>query len=139
MVENQNPLDGSMPKMVPPVLGKNRDLTSPNWSTAYPMVLWNMLTHYGDRQLITNHHDPLVRYFDFLESSYQKGGGLKNFPCDCCYGDWGKSFYSQDSSGIVHVCVAFCSFNRVFLKLSSAPEGATQSRSAFHGCLCTLG
>ena len=81
MVENQDD-DGSMPNVVPP-MGKIEG--APNWQTAYPMILWNMMTYYGDRLLISNHHDSLVRYFDFLDSSYHKTG-LKNFRTG--YGDW---------------------------------------------------
>lgn len=83
MVENQNP-GGSMPNIVPP-LG-NFD-TALNWQTAYPMILWNMMTYYGDKLLISNHHDSLVRYFDFLESSYQKTG-VRDIKAG--YGDWGE-------------------------------------------------
>jgi hypothetical protein len=84
MVENQSPDDGSMPNIVPP-MGKIEG--APNWQTAYPMILWNMMTYYGDRLLISNHHDSLVRYFDFLDSNYHRTG-LKNFRTG--YGDWGK-------------------------------------------------
>jgi len=82
MVENQSPDDGSMPNIVPPM---GRTEGAPNWQTAYPMILWVMMTYHGDRQLIFQHHDSLVRYFDFLESSYHKTG-LKNFRTG--FGDW---------------------------------------------------
>ena len=84
MVENQNPDNGSMPDIVPPM---GRIEGAPNWQTAYPMILWNMMTYYGDRLLISRHHDSLVRYFDFLDSSYHNTG-LKNFRTG--YGDWGE-------------------------------------------------
>jgi alpha-L-rhamnosidase len=83
MSENQNP-EGSMPNIVPPLEG-TRINSAPNWETAYPMILWNMMMYYGDSELIYNHHDSLVRYFDALDSNYRETG-LKFFRTG--YGDW---------------------------------------------------
>ena len=85
MSENQN-AEGSMPNIVPPLEGTRID-SAPNWETAYPMILWSMMTYYGDSEVIYNHHDSLVRYFDCLDSIYRKNG-LKNFRTG--YGDWGE-------------------------------------------------
>jgi alpha-L-rhamnosidase len=82
MMDSQNIDNGSMPDIVPPM---GRINGSPNWETAYPMILWVMLTYYGDYDIVSRHHDTLVRYFDYLESNYNETG-IKTFRTG--FGDW---------------------------------------------------
>jgi alpha-L-rhamnosidase len=76
MVDAQNMGDGSMPNFVPP-LGTTDG--APNWQTAYVMIIYVMLVHYGDFEIVFRHHHSLVRYFDFLETNYKKTGMAGKF------------------------------------------------------------
>ncbi|KAL3908065.1 MAG: hypothetical protein SGILL_008626, partial [Bacillariaceae sp.] len=82
MLDAQNPINGSMPNVVPALSTTNG---APNWQTAYVMILWVMSVHYGDEQILFRHHEGMVRFFDFFEMNYNETG-LANF--ETAYGDW---------------------------------------------------
>ncbi|KAG7347499.1 alpha-L-rhamnosidase [Nitzschia inconspicua] len=83
MMDAQNPNNGGMPNFVPP-LNSEPD-GAPNWQTAYVMILWVLSTHYGDQEVLLRHHESIVRYYYFLELSYNQTGIAKFREK---YGDW---------------------------------------------------
>ncbi len=39
----------------------------PCWSSAYPIIIWQMYLHYGDKQLLAEHFENLKLYINYLE------------------------------------------------------------------------
>ena len=73
--------DGSITDTVPHVWGSRP--ADPAWGTAYPLIAWYMYQYYGDRRILEEHYDGLVKYVEFLRGKAE--GGLVKFSH---YGDW---------------------------------------------------
>lgn len=60
---------------------------SPNWQSAFPTLVWVLLTYHGDARPAELYHEPLSRYFDQLEARYNRTG-VRGFHQGNSYGDW---------------------------------------------------
>ena len=63
---------------------------TPAWSSGYPLIIWYVYQHYGDRDLLAGHYQSMRKYVDYLYST----------ATDCIlpmdnYGDW----LSENSDG----------------------------------------
>ena len=58
---------------------------APNWQSAFPTLIWGLLTYYGDGTMATKHFDALGKYYDNLEAEFNSTGA-KGFRTG--YGDW---------------------------------------------------
>ncbi len=74
--------DGSVPDTVPRARFA-RGPADPAWGAAYPIILWYMYQHYGDRRLLEQNFDGIRRWADFLTSRSENG--VLNF---VKFGDW---------------------------------------------------
>jgi alpha-L-rhamnosidase len=74
--------DGSVPDTVPRAAFA-RGPADPAWGAAYPIILWYMYQHYGDRRLLEQHFDGIRAWADFLTARSE--GGILNF---VKFGDW---------------------------------------------------
>jgi alpha-L-rhamnosidase len=125
MIDAQNPKNGSMTNVVPPV---RREDGAPNWQTAYPMVLWVMTVLYGDRDILERHHNVLVKYFDYWEFNYN-ATGLANFRTG--YGDWCPPPPHNKSDGHLMSSFAFLQNMKLGMELfgySPHPDAPNQLR-----------
>ncbi|MGB1875277.1 MAG: family 78 glycoside hydrolase catalytic domain, partial [Akkermansiaceae bacterium] len=50
---------------------------APNWQSAFPTLIWGLLTYYGDGTMATKHFDALGKYYDNLEAEYNSTGAKK--------------------------------------------------------------
>ena len=64
MVTSSNP-DGSLPS-VAPANGGAAWATDPAWATAYPQIIWDSYTQYGNAQLINTHYTQVKAWVDYL-------------------------------------------------------------------------
>ena len=46
---------------------------APNWQSAFPTLIWGLLTYYGDGTMATKHFDALGKYYDNLGPSTPDG------------------------------------------------------------------
>lgn len=70
MGDAQSP-DGALPGTVPQKYG---DLPADlGWESAYPIIAWNLWTHYGDRRVLEENEANLKKYVDFLQSHAKDG------------------------------------------------------------------
>ena len=60
---------------------------SPNWQSAYPILLHVLYMHHGDTSVLARHHGSLCRYYDNLEALYNETG-VAHFHEGNMYGDW---------------------------------------------------
>jgi alpha-L-rhamnosidase len=79
---NQDAETGDIPIISPRPYLKDEGV---EWSSTYLTMIWNNYRYYGDKQLIANHYDTMVRYFRFLvthaDGLIQPKGWI---------GDWGS-------------------------------------------------
>jgi alpha-L-rhamnosidase len=125
MIDAQNPVNGSMPNFVPSLGTTNG---APNWQTAYIMIIWVMLTHYGDLQILVRHHESMVRFFDYFEMNYNETG-LANFIS--AYGDWCPPPPHSKSNGHLMSSFAFMNHVKIGMELfqnSPHPDAHNQLR-----------
>merc|ERR1712216_120584 len=80
MVQDDQSADGGVPNVVP---GKGDGAA--NWQTAYPTILWSLLTYEGDLEVIRSHYASLQKYFGYFDMQYKKTG-IANFFGG--FGDW---------------------------------------------------
>ncbi len=74
--------DGSVPDTVPST-NWGRYPADPAWGSAYPLFVWYMWEHYGDRRVIEQHYDGIKAWTDFLRT--RSKDGVVEF---VKYGDW---------------------------------------------------
>ena len=73
--------DGSVPDTVPKVWGgQNGD---PMWSAAYPVIVWQMYLHTGDKGILAQHYNGVKRFIDHLHRQTNDLVLAHN-----TYGDW---------------------------------------------------
>jgi len=62
----QDPVSGNIPHIVPwPIF---EEPISPAWCSAYPLVVWYLYEHTGDRHVLEEHYESIKRYVAFLGS-----------------------------------------------------------------------
>ena len=54
--DDQSP-QGAIPNLIP-----GGGAGAPNWQTAYPTVIWNVMHYYGDKHIVEEHWASLLRY-----------------------------------------------------------------------------
>lgn len=86
--------DGSVPHVIPNVLGKNGG-GSAGWSDVATIIPWNMYLAYGDKQILKNQYASMKAWVDYMKS--QSTNNLWNKGSH--FGDW--LFYSvkDDNDG----------------------------------------
>lgn len=73
--------DGSVPDTVPAT--KRRYPADPAWGSAYPLFVWYMWEHYGDRRILEQHYDGIKTWTGLLRTRAKDG--VVEF---VKYGDW---------------------------------------------------
>ncbi|MEW1864108.1 family 78 glycoside hydrolase catalytic domain [Streptomyces sp. NPDC088194] len=58
--------DGSIPSVAPANGGQGSWATDPAWGTAYPQIIWDTYTQYGDKQPITANYSQVKAWVDYL-------------------------------------------------------------------------
>jgi len=80
--------DGRYPSVAPNKGFTNND-GGPAWAEAGVICPWTIYERYGDRRVLAEHYDSMVRFLDFLTNTSRDG--LRCWPgCDyyAGYGDW---------------------------------------------------
>ncbi|MDT7806114.1 MAG: alpha-L-rhamnosidase [Actinomycetota bacterium] len=91
MVTSRN-ADGSLPS-VAPVNGRTDWLTDPAWGTAYPQIIWDSYTQYGNAQLLATHYDHVKAWVDYLGTISDADHVVVNPPTS-----WGDDWLSTVST-----------------------------------------
>lgn len=74
--------DGSIP-VIAPSGGWGYDWQAPEWKAAYPIVMWELYSRFGDRRALSDHYDGVRRYVAW-EFGRRDGTGLAT----SILGDW---------------------------------------------------
>lgn len=75
--------DGGIPVIAPtPGWG---EFTDPSWSSAYPLIAWNLYEFYGDADVLAEHYEPMRRYIERIRDTCRSAGWL--WPA-FSHGDW---------------------------------------------------
>lgn len=73
--------DGAVTDTVPHRYGRRP--ADPAWGSAYPLLVWYLYLHYGDRRVVEQHFDGVKAWADFLHSRARDGILEYSY-----YGDW---------------------------------------------------
>jgi alpha-L-rhamnosidase len=91
VVTSANP-DGSIPS-VAPTNGSTGWATDPAWGTAYPQIIWDSYTQYGDTQPITTNYTHVKAWVDYLATISDSDHVVVNSPTS-----WGDDWLSTVST-----------------------------------------
>jgi len=93
--------DGMAP-LIAPTGGWGRQ-NSVEWGAAYPLIVWAVYQHYGDRTLVAEHYDAIKRYVDYL-ATQARADGTHNSGL----GDWvPPGFHGTPPEGAVVSATAY--------------------------------
>lgn len=84
--------NGSVPFVVPNVLGKN-STGSAGWGDVATIVPWNMYLAYGDKEILKNQYPSMKAWVDFMQNTSKNDLWNTGFH----FGDW-LYFHIQDDS-----------------------------------------
>lgn len=125
MLDEQND-DGAMPDTAPFIWG-SRD-GDPNWGTAYPTTVHNMLVHYGDVGLVQDHYFALKKYMSHAIGLAK--AGMASYYVE--YGDWVPPPPATKVDGHFTSAFAFLRDLRIFAEMADA-VGDTRSADDIRG------
>lgn len=95
--------DGSVPSVAPDQgEGPDRWFTDPAWGTAYPQVVWDSYTQYGDASVLRANYDQLKGWVDYLGTISNDRHIVTNAP-----GSWGDDWLSTVSTPHVYFQTLF--------------------------------
>ncbi|MDX6280604.1 MAG: alpha-L-rhamnosidase [Kribbellaceae bacterium] len=95
--------DDSVPSVAPDQgEGPGRWFTDPAWGTAYPQVVWDSYTQYGDASLLRDNYAHLKGWIDYLGTISNDNHIVTNAP-----GSWGDDWLSTVSTPHVYFQTLF--------------------------------
>lgn len=95
--------DGSVPSVAPDQgEGPGRWFTDPAWGTAYPQVVWDSYTQYGDASVLRDNYTHLKGWVDYLGTISNDRHIVTNAP-----GSWGDDWLSTVSTQHVYFQTLF--------------------------------
>jgi alpha-L-rhamnosidase len=83
IIADSQSAEGYVPDFSPAWRGDNEG--SPSWAVAYPLVTWYLYCYCGDKRVVAEHYDNLVRWFKTLEDKAESKGHILEFNR---YADW---------------------------------------------------
>jgi alpha-L-rhamnosidase len=89
--------DGSVPSVAPDQGEGSRFFTDPAWGTAFPQVVWDSYTQYGDAGVLRDNYDSVKRWVDYLATISDSDHIVTNAP-----GSWGDDWLSTVSTPHVY-------------------------------------
>lgn len=92
--------DGSVPFVVPNVLGENA-CGSTGWADVATIVPWDVFTSFGDRRILENQYPSMMAWVDFMAA--QSRDDLWNTGFN--FGDW--LFFSENNDNIGNSAVTY--------------------------------
>ncbi len=76
---------------------------SVEWGAAYPLIVWNVYQHYGDRALVADHYPAVKQYVEYLASQAKPDGTHESG-----LGDWvAPGRHGDPAEGAAHSATAF--------------------------------
>jgi len=122
---NQDAATGDIPIISPRPYIRDEGV---EWSSSYLTMIWDCYRYYGDKQLISNHYDAMVRYFKFLEGHatgvIQPKGWI---------GDWGSRAKGWQEGDPESVPTAYFYLDAMLLSKMAGVTGQRQDSLYFAG------
>lgn len=94
--------DGSVPSVSPDQGEGSRFYTDPAWGTAYPQVVWDSYTQYGDASVVQDNYSDVKGWVDYLGTISDSQHIVTNSP-----GSWGDDWLSTVSTPHVYFQTLF--------------------------------
>ncbi|MCW2492900.1 MAG: alpha-rhamnosidase [Frankiales bacterium] len=94
--------DGSVPSVSPDQGEGSRFYTDPAWGTAYPQVVWDSYTQYGDTSVVQDNYADVKGWVDYLGTISDSQHIVTNSP-----GSWGDDWLSTVSTPHVYFQTLF--------------------------------
>jgi alpha-L-rhamnosidase len=125
MVTSQNP-DGSLPS-VAPTNGSTGWATDPAWGTAYPQIIWDSYTQYGNAQLITTNYAHVKARVDYLTTISDADHIVVNSPTS-----WGDDWLSTVSTPHDYFQTGFSYLDTTLLAKMASATGQTADAAHYN-------
>jgi alpha-L-rhamnosidase len=93
--------DGSVPS-VAPTNGGTGWFTDPAWGTAYPQIVWDSYTQYGDASVLRDNYSDVKGWVDYLATISDSNHIVTNSP-----GSWGDDWLATVSTPHVYFQTLF--------------------------------
>jgi alpha-L-rhamnosidase len=94
--------DGSVPSVSPDQGAGSQYFTDPAWGTAYPQVVWDSYTQYGDASVVRDNYADVKHWVDYLGTISDSHHIVTNSP-----GSWGDDWLSTVSTPHVYFQTLF--------------------------------
>lgn len=94
--------DGSVPSVSPDQGEGSRFFTDPAWGTAYPQIVWDSYTQYGDKTVLRDNYAAVKGWVDYLATISNDKHIVTNSP-----GSWGDDWLSTVSTPHVYFQTLF--------------------------------
>jgi alpha-L-rhamnosidase len=94
--------DGSVPSVSPDQGEGSRYYTDPAWGTAYPQVVWDSYTQYGDKTVLRDNYSQVKGWVDYLATISDANHIVTNSP-----GSWGDDWLATVSTPHVYFQTLF--------------------------------
>jgi alpha-L-rhamnosidase len=118
--------DGSLPS-VAPASGGTLWATDPAWGTAYPQVIWDSYTQYGNTQLITANYAHVKAWVDYLATISDTDHIVVNSPTS-----WGDDWLSTVSTPHSYFQTGFYYLDATLLAKMAAATGKTADAAQYN-------
>ncbi|SEF68153.1 alpha-L-rhamnosidase [Actinacidiphila yanglinensis] len=112
--------DGSLPSVAPANGGQGSWATDPAWGTAYPQIIWDSYTQYGDKQAITANYAQVKAWVDYLATISDADHVVVNSPTS-----WGDDWLSTVSTPHSYFQTGFSYLDASLLAKMAAVTGNT--------------
>ncbi|HWO65055.1 MAG TPA: family 78 glycoside hydrolase catalytic domain [Umezawaea sp.] len=117
--------DGSIPS-VAPINGDNGWRPDPAWASAYPQVVWDSYTRYGNKDLLTTHYAKIKAWVDYLATISDADHVVVNAPMS-----WGDDWVSIVSTPHQYFHTGFYHLDAVLLAKMAAAIGKTDDAKRY--------
>jgi alpha-L-rhamnosidase len=125
VVTSANP-DGSIPSVAPDN-GDNSWRTDPAWATAYPQIVWDSYTQYGNTQLVTTNYPQVKAWVDYLATISDADHVIVGSPTS-----WGEDWLSIVSTPHDYFQTGFYYLDTTLLAKMAAVAGKAADAARYN-------
>jgi alpha-L-rhamnosidase len=117
--------DGSLPS-VAPTQGSNDWFTDPAWGSAYPQIVWDSYTQYGDARLVRSNYSQVKRWVDYLGTISDSDHIVTGSP-----GSWGDDWVASASTPHVFFQTGYYYLDATLLAKMATVVGDTEDAARY--------
>jgi alpha-L-rhamnosidase len=118
--------DGSVPSVAPDQGEGSRFFTDPAWGTAFPQVVWDSYTQYGDPTVLRDNYAAVKAWVDYLATISDSDHIVTKAP-----GSWGDDWLSTVSTPHVYFQTLFYLLDSRLLSQMAAALGNTTDAASY--------